>query len=91
MVILNVCSYVGVFLYRPHMTNSFGWGAGFDVDESHVLPQHLLAAITLVGGGARDGEARAGTQCESGLPFCSVDVTALSGVGSETKLLEQKP
>ena len=63
MVILKVCSYVGVSLYRPHMTNSFGWGAGFDVDESHVLPQHLLAAITMVGDGAGDGVARDGAGC----------------------------
>ena len=88
---LKGCSYAGPFLYRCSVSTAFGGRAGFDVDPSHIFPQGLLAAITLVGGGARDGEARAGAQCEAGLPFCSVAVTALPGVGSEPKLLEQKP
>ena len=33
------------------MANAFGWRAEFDMDASHLFPQGVLAAITLVGGG----------------------------------------
>ena len=32
------------------MPSAFVWRARFDMDKSHVLPQDMLAAITLVGG-----------------------------------------
>ena len=53
-----------------------------------VFPQGVLVAINLVGGGAGDGGARAGVECEARLPPCSVVITALSGVASDGKLLE---
>ena len=68
-----------------------GWRAAFDVDASHVFPQGMLATITLVRGGTGDGGARAVDRYETRLLLCSVAITALSGVGSDPKLVEQKP
>ena len=82
---------MGASLCRQRVPNAFGGRPGFDVDSIHVFPQGLLAAITLVGIGTGDGGARAGTECEAGLPLCSVAVTTLSWVASVPKLLEQKP
>ena len=62
------------------------WESWIWHDTSHIFPQGVLAAITLVGGGAGDGGAKAGTGCEAGLPLCSVAITTLSGVGSDPKL-----
>lgn len=50
----------------------------------------MLASITLVGGGAGDGEARASARCKAGLPLCAVPITTLSAEGSDHKWLEQK-
>ena len=82
---------MGASLYRLHVPNAFGGRAGFGVDASHIFPQGVLAAIILAGGGAVDRGARAEDRCEAGLPLCSVAKTALSGVRSNPKLLEQKP
>ena len=68
-----------------------GWRAGFDVDASHVFPQGIMATVTLVRGGAGDGGARAVAGCETRLLLCSVAVTGLSSVGSDPKLVKQKP
>ena len=78
-------------MYRLCVPSAFGGRAGFDMDKSHVFPQGMLAAITFVWSGAEDGLDRAGMGYETGLPLCSVAITALSKVGSDTKLLEQKP
>ena len=85
------CSYVGTSLYRFLVPSSFGWRARLDVDTSHVFPQGSLTAITLEGGGVGAGGARTGAGCEAGPPLCSVAITALSGAGSDAKLLRQKP
>ena len=69
------------------MFNAFGGRAGFDVDASHVFPQNVLAAITLVSGGAGD---RAGLGCEARILLWSVAITALPGTGSDPMLLQQK-
>lgn len=47
---------------------ALGWRARFDVDSSHIFPQGVLSAITLVGGGPGDGWAGTGAECEPGLP-----------------------
>ena len=86
MVVMKLCSYVGALLYGLHMPCGFGGRAGFDVNRSHVFPQGVLAAITLLGGGARDG-----ARCEPALPLCSVALTTLLQVGMGSKMLEQKP
>ena len=52
-------------LCRLHVSHFFGGRAGFDVDASHILSQGVLAAITLVGGMAYDGETRACTEYET--------------------------
>ena len=36
------------FLYRLCVFNAFGRRAGFDIYASHLFPQGVLAAITLV-------------------------------------------
>lgn len=63
--VLKFCSYVGISLYRLCVPSTLGDRAVFDVETSHVLLQGVLAAITLVGDGTRDGGARAGTSCEA--------------------------
>lgn len=55
---------MAVSLCRLHVSNFFGGRAGFDVDARRILPQGVLAAITLVGGMAYDGETRACTEYE---------------------------
>ena len=82
--IVTYCILKGASLYgsipiQMACANAFGRKAVFDMASSHIFHQGVLAAITLVVGGAGDREARAGT------------VTSLSGAGSDFKLLEQKP
>lgn len=52
---------------------------------SSYLGLSVLAAITLLGCGAGDEEARAVTWCEAHLPICSVAITTLLGAGSDPK------
>ena len=59
ILILKHCPFVEVTLYGPCVPSGFGQRAGSDISMNHVFPQGLLAAITSVGGGARDGRARA--------------------------------
>ena len=88
--VLKFCSYVGISLYRLCVPSTLGDRAVFDVETSHVLLQGVLAAITLVGDGTRDGGARAGTSC--GLDFPSAQWISLTlGVSSNSKFLEQRP
>ena len=47
-------------LYRLHVPSAFGGRAGFDLNISHVLPQGVLAALTL-----RSEERRVGKECRS--------------------------
>lgn len=82
---------MGISLYRLHVPIVIGRRAGFDVDTNPIFPQGVRAAFALVEYGAGDGEARAGTRCEVGPLLCSVVVSALSGVGSDPRLLESKP
>ena len=51
------------------MPNAFGRTAGSEADASHIFPQGVLVAVTLVRGGAGDGGAKAGTGYEAGLPL----------------------
>ena len=69
-------------LYSLHLLSGFGVRAGFDMNTSHMFPQVMLAAINLVGSGARDGGARASARCELGLLLWSVAVTDLLRVRS---------
>ena len=52
-----------------------------ELDLRPHLPQGMLAAITLVEGGAGDGRARVWARWEVVLPLCLVAVTTLSGLG----------
>ena len=71
---------MGASLCKLCVPNTFSGRVGFDVDGCHIFPQGVLATITMVGGEAGDGVARAGAQCEVGLPLCSVATSTLSGV-----------
>ena len=66
---------MGVSLCSLYVPSGFCWRAGSEVSLGHKFPQGLLAAITLVGGGARDG----GTRVSAGVSM-SVTVTILLGV-----------
>ena len=92
IVVLKGCPYERATLYSLCVLSGFDGRAGFDVNSS-LFPQGVLAAITLVGGRAGDGGARAIARCELGLPLCSVAVFTLLGWGvrSDSKLLEQNP
>ena len=68
---------MGASLYRLCVPNAFGGRAGFDMNTSHIFPQGVLAAITLVRSGAGEGGARAGSRCELGLLLYSVAISAL--------------
>ena len=54
---------MGGSLCRLWVSNALYESARFDVDASRVFLQDVLATITLVGGGAGDGDARTGTRC----------------------------
>lgn len=69
---------MGASLHTLRVLIVCGGRAICDVDASHISPQGLLAAITFVGGGPRDGVARAGAKREAGPPLCSMVVTTLS-------------
>ena len=83
---LKGSSYVRVSLYRLLVSSVFSGRAGFDVDASHIFPQGVLANITLVFGRTGDEGGRAGTWCEGRLTLCSVAVTGLLVVGSESQV-----
>lgn len=57
---------MGISLYRLHV-----YKGGSHVDTSHIFPLGVLVAITLLGNGAGDGGARAGTACEAASPLYS--------------------
>ena len=58
IVVLKGCPYVGVPLCKVCVPSAFGGRAGFDMDASHLFPQGVLAAITLLGGGGKRGKRR---------------------------------
>lgn len=62
---------------------------GFDLDQSHIFLQGVLATITLVRGGPGIGGARA--RAEVGFPLFSLAITSLLEMGYDPKLLKQKP
>ena len=64
---------------------------GFDMDTVTSFLRGYWQLSPGLRGGAGDGGDRAGVGWGMGLPLCSVAVTTLSGVGSDPKLLEQKP
>lgn len=51
-------------LHTLHVSSALRERGGFDIDTSHVFPQGVLAAITLLGGRAGDGGDRADARCE---------------------------
>ena len=46
--------------------SGFDGRTGSEVSMDHIFFQGVLAAITLIGGGAGDGVVRAGARCEPG-------------------------
>ena len=67
-----------------------GQRARFDMDTGHIIPHGVLAVITLVGGVAVDGGARARVGVRWDFPFAQWSLVSLE-TGSDPKLLEQKP
>ena len=55
--------------------SGFDRRTGSEVSMDHIFFQGVLAAITLVGGGAGDGVVRASAGCE--LLLCSGTITSL--------------
>lgn len=90
VVVLREYSYVRASLCRLHVPSVFSGRAGFDTGAYHIFPQGVLAPVTLVGGVAGDGGARACTGYEMGL-LCSLNVTTLSGAGFAPMLPKQNP
>lgn len=74
-----------------HVPNDFGGRAGSQLSISCIFLQWVLAPISLVGGGARDGGVRSRARCELGLPLCLVANISSAGAGLGPELLEQKP
>ena len=70
VVVLKVCASVGVSLCSLHVPSGFGGRAGADKHVSYVFTQGVLAAITMVGGGAGDRGAR--TRARYDLLLCLV-------------------
>lgn len=89
-VLKEGCSDIGTSLYRLCVPSAFDETGGFDMDSSCVLLQGMLAAITLVRGKDADGTARAGAECEVGLPLCLMVISTLMEVLSDPTLLKQK-
>ena len=79
---------MGVSLCRLCVSNVFGERAGFDMDANHILPQGVLAAITLIRHVVGVGVSKACVGCEVGLPLCFMAVTALSEVEGALQLLK---
>ena len=92
---LEIVSLCGSVHYRLLMPSTFVWRARFDMDKSHVLPQDMLAAITLVGGEFGGGESKTGARCEaelcrSGLSWlCSFCVCVFLSPNSWTAASEE--
>ena len=55
---------MGVSQYSLCVPRDFRVRPGSEMSMSHVFPQGVLAAITLVGGGTGDREAGARAMCE---------------------------
>ena len=72
---------MGASLCQLHVPSAFDGRAGFDMEASHVFPQGVLTAVTLVQGGTRDRGARVGARYEARLPLCSVAIITLQGQG----------
>ena len=86
------CPCVGVSLCSLlHVPGGFSERASSEMSRGHIFPGGVLAAITLVGGRAGDGGARAKAKCELGLLLCSMAATTLLGAGAGPNMLEQKP
>lgn len=69
-VLFKACFNVGMSQCKPHVPNSFGGMAWFEVVASPIFPQLVLAVVTLVGPWTGDGGA--GTMTEVELPLHSV-------------------
>lgn len=76
-LLLKGYPYVGAPLYSLCVPSGFGERAGSDMSTSHIFPQGVLKASTLVGAASR--ETRAKLKCELELLLYSVANTILFG------------
>lgn len=60
---------MGAFLHSLRVPGGFGERSVFDMIRTQVSHEGELAALTLVGGGNRDGGARAGTGVGQGFSY----------------------
>lgn len=74
-----------------HVSRGFGGKARSDVSMSHIFPQGVLAAITLVEYGAWDGGARVRARCELRLLLYSAVNTTLMGTGQVLSCWSRSP
>ena len=88
---LEGVSLCGSMIYSLRVPSGFGERAEFDVNTSHVFPQGVLAAITLVGCGAGDRGVRAKARCELRIPLCSVAVLLYLGWGQVPSCWSRSP
>ena len=84
---LEAVSFCGSNLIRSVCSQWLWWETGSDISMNHVFPQGLLAAITLVGGGARDRGLEQSPP-ESGL-LCSMPTPPYC-VWAPPQMLEQQ-
>ena len=77
---LEGMSCVRMSLCNLFVPDSSGGRAGSEIRRDSVFCWGIL-----VGGGAGDGGVRARVKCEPGLLLCSIEATALFGVGGEGK------
>jgi len=82
VVVPKVCPCVGVALCRLHVPSGFGGRAESDMHVSYVFTQGVLAAITMVGGGAGDRGARTGARYDLLLCLVAKKHPIRVGVGS---------
>ena len=82
ILVLKGCPCVGASLDSLHVPSGFGGRAGSDVLVSYVFTQGVLAAITMVGGGAGDRGARTGARYDLLLCLVAKKHPIRVGVGS---------
>ena len=88
--IVTYFSFKGMLLCRnvpvqTALSSAFSGKARFDKDVSHNFPQGLLAALTFVGGGARDGGGQSVHSAWAGT-HTSAEAVAGSSAASRTVL-----
>ena len=91
IIVVKEFSYAGASLYRLTVPSAFDGTTGFDVDTDQNLSSGYAGSDCLGRVWSWKWRRWSWSGCEVGLPLCSVVICALSGTGSDAKLLELKP